>query len=51
LHAYFTGVLPPMIAMETGSVSGTRLAALIDDERRGIAPGRLDRPPRPLPRT
>jgi hypothetical protein len=51
LHAYFAGVLPPIIAIETGSVMGTRLAALIDDEGRGIAPGRLDRPPRPLRRT
>ena len=51
LHAYFAGVLPPIIAIETGRVSGTRLAALIDDEGRGIAPGRLDRPPRPLRRT
>ena len=51
LHAYFAGVLPPIIAIETGSVVGTRLAALIDDEGRGIAPGRLDRPPRPLRRT
>ena len=51
LHAYFPGVLPPIIAIETGSVTGTRLASLIDYERRGLAPGRLDRPPRPPRRT
>jgi hypothetical protein len=48
LHAYFAGVLPPVIAIETVRILGKRLAAGIDDEGQGIAPGRLDRPPRPL---
>jgi hypothetical protein len=48
LHAYFTGVLPPAIGIETGSVVGQSLAVEPDDQDRGILPGRLDRPPRPL---
>jgi len=48
LHAYFAGVLPPVIAIETASVTGQRLAAGLDDLVLGVPPGRLDRPPRPL---
>ena len=48
LHAYFAGVLPPAILIETGSVIGESLAVGPDDQRRGVPPGRLDRPPRPL---
>lgn len=48
LHAYFTGVLPPAVGIETGSVIGQSLAVERDDRDRGIPPGRLDRPPRPL---
>jgi len=48
LHAYFTGVLPPAVAIETRSVDGQSLAVDPDDQERGIPPGRLDRPPRPL---
>jgi hypothetical protein len=48
LHAYFTGVLPPAVGIETASVIGQSLAVEPDDQGRGIPPGRLDRPPRPL---
>jgi hypothetical protein len=48
LHAYFTGVLPPAVRIETASVVGRSLAVEPDDQDRGIPPGRLDRPPRPL---
>ena len=48
LHAYFAGVLPPVIAIETVSVTGRRLAAGPDDLGLGVPSGRLDRPPRPL---
>jgi len=47
LHAYFAGVLPPAIAIETGIVIGESLAISPDDRERGVPPGRLDRPPRP----
>ena len=48
LHAYFAGVLPPAVLIETGSVIGESLAVSPDDQRRSVPPGRLDRPPRPL---
>lgn len=48
LHAYFAGVLPQAVTMETVSQVGTRLAANLDDREIGVSPGRLDRPPRPL---
>jgi hypothetical protein len=48
LHAYFTGVLPLAIGIETRSVIGQSLAVEPGDRDRGIPPGRLDRPPRPL---
>jgi len=48
LHAYFAGVLPPVIAIETGSVIGKPLSIGPDNLALGIPPGRLDRPPRPL---
>jgi hypothetical protein len=51
LHAYFAGVLPPVIAIETTSLVGRRLAAGIDDRGFGVPPDRLDRPPRPLLRS
>jgi hypothetical protein len=50
LHAYFAGVLPTVIAIETTSVIGQRLAAGVDDRGLGVPPDRLDRPPRPLRR-
>lgn len=48
LHAYFAGVLPPVIAIETESVIAESLAVYPEDRAHGVAPGRLDRPPRPL---
>lgn len=48
LHAFFAGVLPPVIALQTMDVVGQQLAADVADVVLGVAPGRLDRPPRPL---
>jgi hypothetical protein len=48
LHAYFAGVLPPVMAIETGSFIGESLTVGPDALARGVSPGRLDRPPRPL---
>jgi hypothetical protein len=48
LHAYFAGVMPPAVAVKTARAVGERLAARPDDQSSGVAPGRLDRPPRPL---
>ena len=48
LHAYFAGVLPPVVAIETVTAVGKRFAAGADDQRVGVPAGRLDRPPRPL---
>ncbi len=48
LHAFFVGVLLPVIAVDTVGVVGQRLAADLADIGFGVASGRLDRPPRPL---
>ncbi len=48
LHAYFAGVLPLAIAFEVANAVGEALSVGIDDLIRGLPPGRLDRPPRPL---
>jgi len=48
LHAYFAGVLPPVIAVETEGVVGEQLSVGPDNLALGIPHGRLDRPPRPL---
>jgi hypothetical protein len=48
LHAFFAGILPPVIAIETAATVGQRLAANLADVGQGVAPGGLDRPPRPL---
>lgn len=48
LHAFFAGVLPPAIAIETVSVLGQRFAASADDRDPSMPPSRLDRPPRPV---
>ena len=48
LHAFFTGVLPAVIAVEAVDVGGRRLAADFADITVAVAPGRLDRPPRRL---
>lgn len=48
LHAYFAGVMPPPIAISIGRTIGEPLVASPDDVGLGIAPPRLDRPPRPV---
>jgi hypothetical protein len=48
LHAYFAGVMPPVVAVTTVSIVGERFAARADDQSPGVSPSRLDRPPRPL---
>jgi hypothetical protein len=48
LHAYFAGVLPPIIAIRAESVIGKPLSVGLDNLAVGVSPGRLDRPPRPL---
>jgi hypothetical protein len=48
LHAFFAGILPPVIAIESVGAVGQRLTANLADTGQGVAPGRLDRPPRPL---
>jgi hypothetical protein len=47
LHAYFMGLLPGAIRIETKNVRGESLAVDPDDQGFGLTPGRLDRPPRP----
>ncbi|HMA73077.1 MAG TPA: hypothetical protein VKP67_16585 [Xanthobacteraceae bacterium] len=48
LHAYFAGVLPPIIAIETAAVIGKSLSIDPDTVALGVPRDRLDRPPRPL---
>lgn len=48
LHAFFVGVLPPAVAVETVSVISQRLTADLADASYGVVPGLLDRPPRPF---
>jgi hypothetical protein len=48
LHAFFAGVLPAVIAVETVDVVGQRLRTDLADIIISVAPNRLDRPPRPL---
>jgi len=48
LHAFFSGVLPPVIAVAIWEANGQRLALHVADIGVGIDLGRLDRPPRPL---
>jgi len=48
LHAFFTGVVPAVIAVEAVDVGARRLAADFADITVAVAPGRLDRPPRRL---
>ena len=46
LHAFFAGVLPPVIAVETMDAVGQRLDADVADVVLSVARGRLDRPPK-----
>ncbi len=48
LHAFFAGVLPPPIVVETMEVVSQRLTSEMTDLGPGVDPGQLDRPPRPL---
>ena len=48
LHAFFAGILPPVIELPAAVVPGPRLVVNLADIAHGVAIGRLDRPPRPL---
>jgi hypothetical protein len=48
LHAFFTGVLPAVIAVNLVDLPHGRLSVDLPDMFVGIDPGRLDRPPRPF---
>jgi hypothetical protein len=48
LHAYFVGVISPLIGVVTDWTAGETLVAGLVDKEPGLPPGRLDRPPRPL---
>ena len=48
LHAFFAGILPPVIELPAAVVPGQRLVVNLADIADGVAIGRLDRPPRPL---
>lgn len=48
LHAFFTGLLPPLFAVERGRVAGYRFDFELADMIVGVEPARLDRPPKPL---
>jgi len=48
LHAFFTGVLPVVIAVEAVDTAGQQFAVDLADVIFGIDPSRLDRPPRPF---
>ena len=48
LHAFFAGVLPPVIAVEIREAGSQRLTPHFVDIGVGVDPGQLDRPPRPL---
>jgi hypothetical protein len=46
LHAFFAGVLPPVVGVATEHVVGVRLSAELTDGLLAVARDRLDRPPR-----
>jgi hypothetical protein len=48
LHAFFVGLVPPVIAIETAGVVGEPLAARLADIGPAADQSRLDRPPRPI---
>jgi hypothetical protein len=48
LHAFFAGILPPVIELPAAVTPGQRLVVNLADIAHGVAIGRLDRPPRPL---
>jgi hypothetical protein len=48
LHAFFAGVLPPAVVVESVARTGQRLTPNLTERGVGLAPGRLDRPPKPI---
>lgn len=48
LHAFFAGVLPSVAAVASMTLMGERVSAILTQTTIGLAPGRLDRPPKPL---
>ena len=48
LHAFFAGVIPPAIVVETVDIKARRLNSALIDVGTGIASGGLDRPPKRL---
>jgi hypothetical protein len=48
LHAFFAGVLPPVIAVEISETGSQPLTPHFADSRVGVDLHRLDRPPRPV---
>jgi len=48
LHAFFAGILPPVIELPAAVVPGQRFVVNLADLAHGVDIGRLDRPPRPL---
>ena len=47
LHAFFAGIMPPLVAIEMMNIVEQRLVGHLTSAGRGVAQGRLDRPPRP----
>jgi hypothetical protein len=48
LHAFFVGLIPPAVAIETAGVVGGPVAARLPDIGPATDQSRLDRPPRPV---
>jgi len=48
LHAFFAGIMPPVIEIGIADRLDQRLFADLNDIAHGMTVGRLDRPPRPL---
>lgn len=48
LHAFFAGVLPAAIAVEAVTFVSQPMTVSLSDLGLGVAPARLDRPPRPV---
>jgi len=48
LHAFFAGVLPSVVDIESTTLIGQRVTANFRQTTVGLSPGRLDRPPKSL---